>query len=154
VRLLIKFILIFFCVLLTGKTYAACNVTTTNINFGNYDVFLTTPKDSTGSITVSCDESPAPNVIISLGPSPTSGGFNPRNMKHSTKSDLLNYNLFTTSSQNVVWGDGTSGTSTVTITKVKKLDPPRVTIVYGGIPAGQDISAGTYSETLTVTITW
>lgn len=153
-KLIIKLILIFFCIFLTGETYAACNVTSTNINFGNYDVFLTTPRDATGSITVSCDESPPPNVIISIGPSPNSGGFNPRKMRHSSRPDLLNYNLFTTSSMNVVWGDGTSGTSTVTLKNVKKTEPPRVTTVYGRIPAGQDVSAGTYSETLTVIIMW
>jgi spore coat protein U-like protein len=26
--------------------------------------------------------------------------------------------------------------------------------MYGRIPAGQDVSAGTYSETVSVTITW
>lgn len=75
-------------------------------------------------------------------------------MKHATRPDLLDYNLFTSSSMSAIWGDGTAGTSTVIKTKVNKNDHPIVTTVYGRIPAGQDASAGQYSDTLIVTITW
>jgi spore coat protein U-like protein len=32
--------------------------------------------------------------------------------------------------------------------------PPVTITIYGRIPAGQDVPAGTCSDTLTVTITW
>jgi spore coat protein U-like protein len=130
----------------------ACSVSTTGINYGSYDVFGTTPVDSTGTITVSCDESPPPTVIIAVGPSPNSGGFFPRQMKHLQRPDLLNYNLFTDATRAVVWGDGTQGTSTAS-DKVHKNRPWLMTI-YGRIPAGQDVSSGSYQEVVTVTINW
>jgi spore coat protein U-like protein len=54
----------------------------------------------------------------------------------------------------VVWGDGTAGTATVVQPKVMRNKPPAAITIYGRIPAGQDVSAGAYGDTLTVTITW
>lgn len=138
--------------LFTHEAWAACNVAATNINFGTYDVFSHVPKDSTGSISVDCDEAPPPVVVIRIGPSFGSGGFKPRQMRHTTRPDRLSYNLFIDSSMSVIWGDGTQGT-TIVSNKVHK-NKPWITSYYGRIPAGQDVSAGTYSETLSVTITW
>ena len=137
-----------------GAALAVCNVSATGVSFGAYDVFSVTPLDSTGSVTVSCDEAPAPVVVITIGPSGVSGGFNPRALGHSSLPDRLNYNLFVDPGMSVAWGDGTAGTSTVTLPKVKKKQPPRVTTIYGRIPARQDVSVGNYSDRLTVTITW
>jgi len=148
----IRGFLFVFCLILSPEAWAACNVSTTAVNFGGYDVFSATPLDSTGTITVSCNESPAPTVTIAVGPSPTSGGFFPRKMKHTQMADLLNYNLFTDSSRSAVWGDGTRGTLTLR-NRVLKNRPWLVTI-YGRIPAGQDVSSGPYQETITVTINW
>jgi spore coat protein U-like protein len=145
---------IFFLLFLfsTHGAEAACNVGATNINFGIYDVFSSSPKDATGTISVDCDEAPPPIVVIRIGPSFSSGGFKPRQMKHTSRPDKLNYNLFIDSAMSVVWGDGTGGTSTVAnkVTKNKMW----VSTLYGRIPAGQDVSVGTYSETVSVTITW
>jgi spore coat protein U-like protein len=127
-------------------------VTTTGVSFGGYDVFVTVPQDSTGTVTVSCDQNPPTDVTVAIGPSASSGGFRPRSMRNASTSDRLNYNLFTNASMSVVWGDGTSGTSTVLLFKVNKNRPQTATI-YGRIPPGQNVSVGTYADTLTVTIT-
>lgn len=134
-----------------GEARAVCNVTATGISFGAYDVFAAAPLDSTGSVTVSCDYSSPRNVTVSIGASPVSGGFNPRSMRRLSGTDLLNYNLFTTASRSTIWGDGTGGTSTVLLSSVRR-NHPRVTTIYGRIPAGQDIRLGSYSDTVTVTI--
>ena len=140
--------------LLAWKAHAACNVSTTSINFGNYDVFLATPLDSTGTVTVWCDENLRSDMIIDIGPSGNSGGFQPRKMRRSSGSELLDYNLYTNSSRTAVWGNGTAGTSTVNVGKIKKNDPPTSVTIFGRVPPGQNVSVGTYSDTLVVTITW
>jgi len=140
------------CLLLAGTADAACKVTTTSMNFGSYDVFVTTPLDSTGTLTVSCDQNPPTNVTVAIGPSANSGGFNPRTMRNASTPDRLNYNLFTNASMNVVWGDGTAGTARVVLQKVNKNQPQTATI-YGRISPGQNVSVGSYSDHLTVTIT-
>ncbi len=147
-------ILLLLPLVLAGEARAACNVSATGVSFGPYDVFSGAPLDSTGSVTVSCDEVPPPNVVIEIGPSAGSGGFNPRRMRHASRPDRLDYNLFTDASRSSVWGDGTSGTQIVSLKRVKRQKPPVVTTIYGRIPPGQNVSVGSYSDALTVTITW
>jgi spore coat protein U-like protein len=131
---------------------AACRVTTTGLNFGAYDVFSAVPRDTTGTATVACDKNPPTDVTVSIGPSPGSGGFNPRQMRRTTGTDRLNYNLYTTASMSTVWGDGSAGTSTVFLKKVNK-NKPVTTTIYGRVPPGQNVSVGSYADTVTVTIT-
>lgn len=151
IRSVLPLLLLF---LLAGEVRAACNVSATGVSFGAYDVFSATPLDSTGSVTVSCDEVPPPDVVIAIGPSAGSGGFNPRQMRHASRPDRLGYNLFTDASRSAVWGDGTGGTRTVFLKNVKRNKPPVVTTIYGRIPPGQNVPAGSYADTLTATITW
>ncbi len=141
-----------FCLLLAGTADAACKVAATGVNFGGYDVFVSAPMDATGTVTVSCDQNPPTDVTVAIGPSATSGGLHPRMMRHASTADQLSYNLFTNPSMNVVWGDGTAGTATVFLFKVNKNRPQTATI-YGRIPPGQNVSVGSYSDRLTVTIT-
>ncbi|MEF9438010.1 MAG: spore coat U domain-containing protein [Candidatus Mariimomonas ferrooxydans] len=147
-----KIILIVLVLSYANGASAACNVSTTPVNFGSYDIFSTAPLDSTGSITVACDEQPAPTVTIAIGPSPNSGGFNPRQIKLTTGSDLLNYNLYTNNNRTRIWGDGSGSTSTMS--KKVKRNKPWTPSVFGRIPPIQDVLAGLYTETLAVTITW
>lgn len=138
--------------LLAGSASALCNVSATGLSFGPYDDFSPVPLDTTGTVTVVCDEAGPPDVMISIGPS-GNGSFNPRAMRHASLPDLLLYNLFTDASRGAVWGDSTAGTSTVFLKNVTK-NKPRMTTIYGRIPAGQSVSLGPYSDTLTVTIIW
>jgi spore coat protein U-like protein len=136
----------------TSAWGATCSVASSGINFGNYDVFVPTPTASTGTIDIVCDQT-QPDIVIFLGPSSNSGVFIPRQMRHASKPDLLNYNIYTTSSMSTVWGNGTQGTSTVNAL-VRKKDQPATVTFFGRITSGQDISAGFYSDVLTVTINW
>jgi spore coat protein U-like protein len=140
-----------FCLVLAGRAHAACTVSATGVNFGNYDAFVATPRDSTGSVTVVCTQRREQNVVVTIGASATSGGFFPRMMKHSSRPDRLNYNVYTNSSRSSIWGDGTAGTTTVRLRRVRRNRPIRTTI-YGRIPPGQNVSSGTYSDRLTVTV--
>jgi spore coat protein U-like protein len=135
-----------------SPAHAACQVAATGLNFGAYDVFAALPLDTTGTVTVACDRNPPTDVTISIGASPTSGGFNPRQMRGTSGTDRLNYNLYTSSSMSTVWGNGSAGTSTALLRKVNR-NRPVTTTIYGRIPPGQNVSVGAYSDSVTVTIT-
>jgi len=127
---------------------AACTISTTAVNFGTYNVFSASPDDATGQVTYRCTAPRPPLVTIHLdkGGAPT---FNPRQMRMG--SEVLNYNLYRESTRSTIWGDGTGGSQTYT-----RSNPPlnqNINVnVFGRIPAGQDVSAGTYGATVTATI--
>jgi spore coat protein U-like protein len=124
-----------------------CTISTTSVNFGSYSVFAGSATDSTGTVTITCNGA-AHDVVVSLskGASPT---FSPRTMMMG--SEVLSYNLYRDAARTSIWGDGTAGTSTYT-----NANPPNnaaISItVYGRVPAGQDVSAGAYSDTVSAVI--
>ena len=131
-----------------------CNVNVTGLSFGSYDVFSTIPRDSTATITVTCNAPPQnPNapipVIISLSPG-NSGAYAQRRMQGP--GSTLAYNLFTTPSFSTVWGDGSGGSQTQTNLVTRTI--PWNAIIFGRIPAGQNVPVGSYSDVITVTIEW
>ena len=142
--------LVFFSILaFNSDAHSVCTVTTTAVTFPNYDIFATVDTDGSGTISVSCDVKT--NVTIAIGVSFHSSSFNPRQMKHASLSDLLNYNVFTKGNRATVWGDGTGGTGTILINVPKNV--ARNVKVSGRIPALQNVAAGVYSDSLIVTCT-
>ena len=129
---------------------AGCFVAAGGINFGAYDVSDRFPRDSMLMLTVSCQENQARDLSISIGPSGNSGGIQIRQLKWAGGIDRLDYNLFSDASRTQVWGDGTAG-SPVVVQGVARSSPKQV-MIFGRIAAGQDVSAGTYADVITVTV--
>ena len=130
--------------LLPGLAYAAgCTVTVVNVAFGGYDVFQQQDTETTGSVNVTCDSSASYTISLSAG----LGTFAARAMLSG--SQQLSYNLFTDPQRLTIWGDGSSGTATVSASGTGASYT-----VYGMIPARQNVPAGTYSDTITVTVTY
>ena len=125
----------------------SCTISVTSVAFGSYNVFTTTPEDSTGTITYRCN-SAAANISIALsdGSSSTSS---PRTMRKGT--EVLNYNLYQNAARTNIWGDGTGGTLIYTQGNPPNNQNVSVT-VYGRIPAQQDVSAGNYTDTVSAVI--
>lgn len=146
--------LIFFWMVTIDTTVlaAGCQVTSGGgMSFGVYDVFDFSPTDSTTSLIVTCDSSSPPTVTVEMGISATSGSIADREMRHLSLPDRMSYNLFIGSSMTAIWGDGTIGSS-VTLSNINN-NSPRQVMVYGSIPARQNVSVGSYTDNVVVTIT-
>ena len=122
---------------------ADCTVSAQSVAFGSYDVFSAQALDGTGNISVNCLPSAGYSLALSTG----GGSYNQRQM--ASADDVLNYNLYTSASRSTVWGDGTGGTGTVG----GSAESANHT-VYGRIPAGQNRKAGSYGDTIIVTVTF
>jgi spore coat protein U-like protein len=131
-----------------APVYAApsCTVSTTSVNFGSYNVFTGSATDSTGTITIDCNGS-AKDIVVTLSKG-ASASFSPRTMLKG--SEALSYNLYRDAARTSVWGDGTGGTSTYT--NANPPNSPFNVTIYGRVPAGQDVSAGVYSDTVAAVI--
>lgn len=119
------------------------------VNFGGYDVFSPAPLDSTGSITVRCTGvGPGDTVLVSLSRG-ASASFFPRLLPNARTP--LAYNLYLDAARLVVWGDGSGGSTPYG--PVQPVDGSDLVLpIYGRVPAQQNVVAGSYSDTLVVTI--
>jgi spore coat protein U-like protein len=128
---------------------AACTISTTAVTFGTYNVFQGAPTDAAGQVTFRCTTFEfAIRIDLDRG---GASSFNPRQMRQS--SETLSYNLYRDASRSTIWGDGTGGTQSHVqffIFGNQNVNVP----VYGRIPAGQDVSAGLYTNTVTATISF
>lgn len=126
---------------------AACNISTTAVTFGTYNVFQGAPDDAAGQVTFQCTTFELfVRIDLDRGGAPS---FDPRQMRQG--SEILTYNLYRDASRNTIWGDGTGGTQSyfqLFVPRNQNINVP----VYGRIPAGQDVSAGIYTNTVTATI--
>jgi spore coat protein U-like protein len=88
--------------------------------------------------------SPAAAASCNVSPSGVSfGAYDP------LSSSPLTYNLYTDASRLISWGDGSGGSSTVSMTGAAADIP-----VYGRMAARQNVPAGAYADTIVVTITY
>ncbi len=132
------------CLALPALAHAAatsCTVTITNVAFGDYDVFTKTDTKANGDVKIKCTASVSYTISLSTG----SGTYTTRIMKSG--SNELDYNLYTTTQDLTVWGNGTSGTATEGATSTGA-----TYTVYGMIPSLQNVPVGSYSDTITVTV--
>lgn len=146
-----------------------CNATATDLAFGAYNPG-SGPIANSSAVTVNCTKGTAFTVALNAGSSP-GATFANRNMTGTGAADpagdtapssaLLNYQLYTTAtvgSGGTVWGNGSTGTSTVSGTGNGMGTPQAITeTVYGQIPdstANLAAVPGAYSDTVTATVTY
>jgi spore coat protein U-like protein len=119
---------------------AACTVSATAVAFANY---TGTVVDVTGTITITCSRNAAYDVALSGG---DSGSVTARIMKNGTAK--LNYALTSVSYTGNNWGN-TAATNWVTGTGTGRA---QTLTVYAKLPAGQYVAPGSYTDTITVTV--
>jgi spore coat protein U-like protein len=134
------------------SAYATKNCTITSaspfIDFSPYSPFSTTPRATTGTLTVRCNPNLVATVSMTQGTNSTS--YAPRTMRLGAIP--LAYNLYRDASANPpIWGDGTAGTQVTTLTATPQ-NKDFVLTVFGSMPPGGDIPPGTYTDVISVTV--
>ena len=129
----------------TAVVQATCTLSATNLAFGTYNGVV---NNSTSSLTISCTNSTTYNVGLNAGLA-TGATVTNRSMT-GPLSALLNYKLFSNAGRTTNWGS-TVGTDTLAGTGN---GTPQPLTVYGQIPAAQIKRPGSYSDTITATITY
>jgi spore coat protein U-like protein len=125
-----------------------CTVNPNPLNFGSYNT--TSDLGMPMTVTISCGGWGQTNsVSYTLSATAGSGSYSGRQMPNG--SNTIVYNLYTTSGDTTIWGDGTSGTITLTGTVTKQTSTVNVTI-YGLIRGGQNVVPGGYATTTPITV--
>jgi spore coat protein U-like protein len=131
---------------------ATCTVAANPLFFGSYFPGSGSLNANT-TLLVRCSRGAPFTVAMDAG---VSGSLLERLMTQGTSS--LQYNLYTTAARTTVWGTGSSGTALVSGTGRGLAGNEAITeTVYGELPdsaANQLLAAGTYSDTIRVTVSY
>ena len=120
--------------------------TISSLSFGAYDPVVansTADLSSTGTFALTCTSGDALTIGLSLGANAVS---NQRNMKDSG-TDKLAYNLYQDSGHSTAWDETTTESSTGTGSEITYT-------VYGVVPHGQNIPAGSYTDSVSIDVTY
>ncbi|QQR88797.1 MAG: spore coat protein U domain-containing protein [Myxococcales bacterium] len=139
----------------TATVSSNCTISTVGITFGSYDPVVanaTNPLDSNGTVTVACTAGASTTVGMDQGsfPTGTSTAAAPARQMDSGTAQL-SYALYQDAARTTVWGD--VGTPSVVTYNSTSTTPTTINI-YGRIPGGQDADTGTYTDTVTATVSF
>lgn len=127
------------------------------LNFGNSITSLSNPIDiasaaNAGSISLRC--TPSTLVKIDIDSGLYSGGAvgSGRAMKHATQSGTLKYQLYQDGVRTVIWGNGSNGGQSLTLTA----DGTQQSVtIYARLFSQPNIpAAGQYSDTVVITFAY
>jgi spore coat protein U-like protein len=141
---------------LQAHAAGSCSVSASGVSFGSYTYTNPSPTDTTGNIEVSCSLIGLISLFISYDivfSTGSSGSYSPRTLTFGAND--LTYNLYTDPARTSLWGDGGASTNTVSDGYLLGLlTVVRDYTVYGRLPAAQNKPAGSYTDTIIVTVTY
>lgn len=146
---------------LAGHAAVSCNVTATGVAFGVYNPLAGANVDASGNVNVSCtrtgllDLTPGISYSVQLNAG-NSGGYSSREL--GSGAATLNYNLYRNAARTLIWGDGTGGSSaqggnvSFPLLNLSSVTRDNDHTIYGRIFGGQNVAAGSYTDTINVTV--
>ncbi len=129
----------------SATVQSTCLISATSLAFGTY---TGTAVNSTSTVSVTCTNTTTYNVGLNAGLA--SGATVTTRKMTGPSSSLLAYSLYSDSARSVNWGQ-TVGTDTVSGTGNGSAQS---LTVYGLLPAAQYVNPGSYTDTITATITY
>ena len=122
--------------------------TASDINFGTVTGNIAADRDAATNLAVNCNNGAAYHIGLNNGLNATAGG--QRRMTGTTGA-YVSYELFTTAQRDVAWGATAAG-GTATDVDATRTNAAQTVTLYGRVPSGESVGAGTYNDTITATI--
>ena len=132
----------------------SCTIAAGAMTFASYDPTATVDNDANASITSTCTAGGAAVITMNQGGRAQSGSSDAIplramwNGSEGTPEDLL-YHVYSDSAGGTVWGN-TSGTGK----SITADGTAQNFIAYGRIPKNQTVAAGTFNDSVAVTLTY
>ncbi|MBD2359306.1 spore coat protein U domain-containing protein [Tolypothrix sp. FACHB-123] len=138
----------------SASVTANCTISTSALAFGAYDpvnAHASSALDGTGSVETTCTNGASASITLGQGSNADAGSTDAAPLRRLSDGggNNLSYSLYQDSNRTTVWGN-TAGTGVSSTGTGAALN----TIIYGSIPAGQNASAGAYTDTVTATVTF
>ena len=125
---------------------ASCTTSSTSVAFGSYNPVSASPTFANGSVSVNCS---GIGLLVSYTILLSGGGGSVANRHMNAGVSLLPYNVYTTSGYSTVWDNstGVGGGFLIGLGGTSFNHP-----VYGRILAQQPASAGSYTDSVVITV--
>lgn len=149
-RLAFPAALLLVCVPGAAWAKATCTVSATTLAFGASVNPFGSTLTPTGTVTVACTKGSTTTTYTIALSAGKSTSFAQRYMEDAAL-DKLNYNIYTSSALTTIWGDSTGGSSTVS--GVDEAATKTYTM-YGQLPLPQGVTPNSYSDSITITVTY
>jgi len=131
----------------SATVQSACVVAASPLAFGTYNPTSSLNVDASTTLNVTCTQGTGYNVGLSAG---AGTGATTTVRKLTSSGHTLNYALYQDTTRATNWGN-TVGTDTVAGTAGTAAT---AYVVYGRIPGSQNTTAGAYSDSVTVTVSY
>jgi spore coat protein U-like protein len=132
---------------------ANCTISTAPLAFGAYDPITAnavSSLDGSGTVTVTCTNGSSAVITLGQGANPDAASEDTAPLRRMTDgTNFLAYSLFSDAARTIAWGNtagtGANHTGSGMATNLT---------VYGSVAAGQNVPAGSYSDTVVATVTF
>lgn len=124
-----------------------CTITTNPIAFGNYDPVVANASanlDAAGAVIIACTKGAVTTLGLDTGANASSS-----TRRLASSGSFLTYEVYQDSSRSTVWGN--SGAALYNSGTAPSKDA-RTFPVYGRVSGGQDVPAGSYTDTVVATV--
>ena len=127
----------------------SCIVDATPVVFGNYTGISGGSSSAAATVSPTCTVGTAYTIELCAGLG-NSATYANRKLTGPSGS-VINYNLYSDAARTVVWGDGSAGTARPSGIGTGTAQPISL---YCSVPSAQAVAVGSYSDTVTVTLTY
>ncbi|MFC7048730.1 Csu type fimbrial protein [Emcibacter nanhaiensis] len=131
----------------TSTVISSCGVSASDLAFGDYDIVAGTAIAGSTTVSVTCSSGTAYEIGLDAG---LGAGATVTTRKMTNGGNTLSYSLYSDVSHTTVWGE-TTGVDTLSSSGT---GAAQNFTVYGLINASQSVPTGSYSDTITVTVTF
>ena len=130
----------------TATVVAACTVSASPLAFTDYHPTAASRTDGQTTMSVTCTNGAGYTIGLGAG---MGTGASTTTRKMTSGLNTLNYSLYKTNAYSTVWGDaGGELVSAIGSGAAQNYT------VYGRVPTAQTAPAGSYADTITVTVTF
>jgi spore coat protein U-like protein len=129
-----------------AQVLGECSATNGTLDFLTYDPLSSANADQSATFSVTCTKGTTTSIGLDLG-SHASGS----TRKMSNGTDAIAYELYSDSGRSTVWGN--SGLSLVNLAAAPS-NAARTVTIYGRAAGSQNVGVGSYSDSVTITLTF
>ena len=122
---------------------ASCTVSAADLHFGRYIGTSATPSRGQSAIELQCTSGLTVDIGLDAG---QGAGATTSDRRLMSGAGALRYGLFQDPARRINWGN-TAGVDTV---EVSAAGTRQIVTIYGEVPAGQQVPAGTYNDVITI----